>query len=41
MKKVLTTTFHLANNYGALLQTYALQYFLSKKYAESYFEFSN
>ena len=32
MKKVLTITFHRANNYGAMLQTYALQKVLEKKY---------
>ena len=41
MKKVLTTTFHLANNYGALLQTYALQYFLSKKYDTKILNYDN
>ncbi len=32
MKRVLTITFHRANNYGAMLQTYALQKVLEKKY---------
>ena len=32
MKKVLTITFHRANNYGAMLQAYALQKVLEKKY---------
>ena len=32
MKKVLTITFHRANNYGAMLQTYAMQKVLEKKY---------
>lgn len=32
MKKIGIITFHRANNYGAALQAYALQSFLSRKY---------
>ncbi len=32
MKKIYTTTFHNASNYGAVLQAYALQQILLKKY---------
>lgn len=41
MKKVYTVTFHMANNYGALLQTYALQKILSKKYETKVLNYDN
>lgn len=41
MKKVYTVTFHRANNYGALLQAYALQKVLSKKYETRILDYDN
>lgn len=41
MKKIVTITFHNANNYGAMLQTYALQKFLSKSYETEILNYDN
>lgn len=41
MKKVYTVTFHLANNYGAMIQTYALQKVLQKKYDTKVLNYDN
>ena len=41
MKKIYTITFHKANNYGAILQAYALQRFLSKKYDTKILNYDN
>lgn len=41
MKKVKTVTFHLANNYGALLQAFALQQILQKKYDAEILNYDN
>lgn len=41
MKTVKTVTFHLANNYGALLQAYALQKVLQKKYNTEILNYDN
>ena len=41
MKKIITVTFHRANNYGAVLQAYALQKFLSKKYETEILDYDN
>lgn len=41
MKKVYTVTFHNANNYGALLQAYALQKVLSQKYDTKILNYNN
>lgn len=41
MKKILTITFHKANNYGAVLQAYALQKELNKKYDSKILDYDN
>lgn len=41
MKKVETVTFHLANNYGAVLQAYALQKVISQKYNTEILNYDN
>ncbi len=41
MKKIYTVTFHEANNYGAVLQAFALQKFLSKKYDTAILNYNN
>ncbi len=41
MKKIITTTFHNANNYGAVLQAYALQQTLLKKYNTEILDYYN
>lgn len=41
MKKVYTVTFHSANNYGAMLQAYALQKFLDSNYDTKILNYNN
>lgn len=41
MKKIEIVTFHLANNYGAVLQAYALQSILDKKYNAEILNYDN
>ncbi len=41
MKKIYTLTFHKANNYGALLQAYALQKIIEKKYPTEILNYDN
>ncbi len=41
MKKIITTTFYDANNYGAVLQAYALQQVLLKKYDAKILDYHN
>ena len=41
MKKVETVTFHLANNYGAVLQAYALQKIISQRYDTEILNYDN